>query len=450
MLKLMKSQDDLWYSILPDEVRTLPAELSKVDEILKDKRFFKPFQKKFDTQMGRPTLPVETYLRLMYLKARYQLGYESLIQEVGDSITWRLFCGISLTQCMPNPTTLIKSRQRYGDEMVDSLNTLLLEKLREEKVLKTRKFRTDTTVVEADIHHPTDATLLQDAVKTITRVVSKVREVASHATEHFVDQTKAVKKEILSIAKVLRRRTKQSWDEINTITQSVIEITETVCQDAQTVVNKLQAKSRESRKAVEQKLANTLEITKKLIWQARQVVAGNRKIANRIISIHDPEARAIKKGKLGKTAEFGYKVRIDETDNGFVTGHEVYRGNPSDEEMLTTAVQQHKERFGSVPRAVATDRGFSSRQNEKALEELGVGRISTPTRGKKTKKRTEHESQAWFKDLQRFRAGGEAKISLLKRRYGLSRSRFRGYVGTKTWVGLGIMAHNLRKAAQVS
>ena len=179
----MKSQDDLWYSILPDEVRTLSAELSKVDEILQDKRFFKPFLKKFDTQMGRPTLPVETYLRLMYLKSRYQLGYESLIQEVGDSITWRLFCGISLTQLMPNPTTLIKSRQRYGEEMVESLNTLLLEKLREEKVLKTRKFRTDTTVIEADIHHPTDATLLQDAVKTITRVVSKVREVASHATE---------------------------------------------------------------------------------------------------------------------------------------------------------------------------------------------------------------------------------------------------------------------------
>ncbi|TVY11217.1 transposase, partial [Paenibacillus cremeus] len=144
-----------------------------------------------------------------------------------------------------------------------------------------------------------------------------------------------------------------------------------------------------------------------------------------------------------------YKARIDETESGFVTGYELYKGNPADDELLVTAVEQHKERFGSVPKAVATDRGFGSKKNETKLTELGVSRVSIPFKGKKSKKRTEYESQLWFKDLQRYRAAGEAKISLLKRKYGLNRSRYRGFAGSKTWVGLGIWVHNLKRAAQM-
>ena len=184
--------------------------------------------------------------------------------------------------------------------------------------------------------------------------------------------------------------------------------------------------------------------------QAREVVSGNRIIPDRIVSFFDPEARPIKKGKLGKTVEFGYKVRIDETESGFVTGYELYSGNPSDDDLLLPAIEQHIARFGAAPHAVATDRGFASRANEKSVEALGVARVSLPTRGKKSKKRSEHEKQLWFQDLQRYRAGGEAKISLLKRKYGLGRSRYRGLAGSKAWVGFGIWVHNLRKSAQMA
>lgn len=117
--------------------------------------------------------------------------------------------------------------------------------------------------------------------------------------------------------------------------------------------------------------------------------------------------------------------------------------------MLVAAVEQHKKRFGAVPKAVATDRGFGSKKNETKLAEHGVSRVSIPLKGKKSKKRAEHESQLWFKDLQRYRAAGEAKISLLKRKYGLNRNRYRGFAGSKTWVGLGVWVHNLRRAAQM-
>lgn len=449
MLKLREEQLTLWDSIIPESVWSLPEELAKVDALLDDERFMQPFLEKHQTRRGRPTKAIETFLRLMYLKRRYNFGYETLIQEVGDSLTWRRFCRIAIDEKMPDPTTLIKARQRYGEEWVEQLNELLLQKLDEAKVLKHRKFRTDTTVVESDVHHPTDATLLQDGVKVITRIVGKIRKVASQATQQFEDKTKEVKKHILSIAKLLRRRTQESWEELNAITDQVAALTEDVCEKAENVMNNTKDKGKASIKAMKEQLGNAIVLTRKLVDQAKQVVSGNRVIPDRIVSFFDPEARPIKKGKLSKTAEFGYKARIDETESGFVTGYELYKGNPSDDEMLVPAVEQHKRRFGSVPNAVATDRGFGSKNNETQLKELGVARISTPFRGKKSKKRAELEKQLWYKDLQRYRAAGEAKISLLKRKYGLSRSRYRGFAGSKTWVGLGIWVHNLRRAAQM-
>lgn len=449
MLKLREEQITLWDAIIPETIRALPEELAKVDALLDDERFMQPFLDKHQTRRGRPTKTIESFLRLMYLKRRYNFGYETLVQEVGDSIIWRRFCRIPIDEPMPDSTTLIKARQRYGDQWVEQLNELLLQKLDEANILKHRKLRTDTTVVESDVHHPTDATLLQDGVKVITRLVGKIRKVASQATQHFEDKTKEVKEHILSIAKLLRRRTQESWDELNAITKQVATLAEDVCEKAEHVMEHAKDKGKSSIKAMKEKLGEAITLTRKLVDQAKQVVSGNRIIPDRVVSFFDPEARPIKKGKLSKTAEFGYKTRIDETENGFVTGYELYKGNPADDELLVFAVEQHLHRFGSVPKAVATDRGFGSKKNETKLKDLGVGRVCVPFKGKKSKKRTEYESQLWFRDLQRFRAAGEAKISLLKRKYGLNRSRYRGFAGSKTWVGLGIWVHNLRRAAQM-
>lgn len=407
-----------------------------------DERFLQPFLERFHTKKGRPTVPVETYLRLMYLKFRYELGYETLVREVSDSLHWRRFCRIHLDQKVPDATTLIKARKRFGEETIHQLNQVLVQKLKEEKILKHRKLRTDTTVMEADIHHPTDAGLLQDGGKAITRIVRKIQQTASHAVEGFQDQTREVKEHLFSMTKVLRRRCRESWEEVDRITQQVIEGTQTVCSQAQEVLEKAKDKA----KVHQQHFKQAIERTGRLLDQVKQVVAGNRSIPDRMVSFHDPDARPIKKGKLSKATEFGYKVRIDETESGFITGYQVYHGNPSDEALLLSAVKNHRVLFGSLPHAVAKDRGFSSSKNEEQLTDMGVWHVSIPRRGKKSKRRTEYEQQPWFQNLQRFRAGGKAKISLLKRKYGLSRSRFRGHAGSKAWAGMGIMAHNLRRA----
>jgi len=251
------------------------------------------------------------------------------------------------------------------------------------------------------------------------------------------------------MAKVMRRRTRETWEEVDRITQSVIETTQAVVEQANTVIEKLQRTSKSTVEQSKTKLTAAIALTDKLLDQAKQVVSGNRIIADRIVSFYDPEARPIKKGKAAKGTEFGYKVRIDETESGFVTGYAVYKGNPNDDDLLVPAIEAHIKQFGKAPQAVATDRGFSSKKNEMALAELGVTRASLPRKGKKGIARTEYENEKWFKDLQRYRAAGEAKISLLKRKYGLNRSRYRGLAGSKCWVGFGILTHNLQRAAKM-
>src|SRR5829696_515513 len=149
MLRTRALEVSLWEAVLPEEVLRLPEELARVDALLDDPVFFAPFVPFFDPRLGRPSTPMETYLRLMFLKFRYRLGYESLCREVSDSIAWRRFCRIGLDGQVPHPTTLMKLTTRCGAAAVEGLNGALLTKAAEAKLLRTNKVRVDTTVVEA-------------------------------------------------------------------------------------------------------------------------------------------------------------------------------------------------------------------------------------------------------------------------------------------------------------
>ena len=146
VFRTLSDQPSLWESILPEQVRRLPEELARVDALLDDAAFFAPFVPFFDPRIGRPSTPMETYLRLMFVKFRYRLGYESLCREVSDSITWRMFCRIPLDGSVPHPTTLMKLTTRCGSAAVDGLNEALLAKAAEAKLLRTTRIRADTTL----------------------------------------------------------------------------------------------------------------------------------------------------------------------------------------------------------------------------------------------------------------------------------------------------------------
>ena len=198
-----------------------------------------------------------------------------------------------------------------------------------------------------------------------------------------------------------------------------------------------------------QQLGDWVELTEQVIEQTRKVIAGYRHIPRRIVSLFDREARPVRRGKLRVDTEFGRKVLIGETDHGIITTYEVLPENPSDSILLKRAVQGHKRLFRKRLKAVATDRGFYSRENEEWLHTHGIAQSSMPARGKVTRQRRCYQQQSWFKRLQRFRAGVEARISFLHRRFGLNRSSMRGSHGTEIWVGQGIFAHNLVQAARI-
>src|SRR5438034_1600066 len=172
MLRERSVGESLWEAVLPAELRELPAELGKVDAILDDDRFLAPFRSRLPARVGRPTIAIETYLRLMYLKHRYGLGYETLCKEVADSFTWRRFCRIAVDGRVPDPSTLMKLTKRVGPGLLEEVNAELLSLAVERTVLRSRPLRVDTTVAAADIRRPTDSVLCAHAASRPTRLAS--------------------------------------------------------------------------------------------------------------------------------------------------------------------------------------------------------------------------------------------------------------------------------------
>src|SRR5256886_11123992 len=173
MLRERSVGESLWEAVLPAELRVLPPELGKVDAILDDDRFLAPFRARLTARIGRPTIPIETYLRLMYLKHRYGLGYETLCKEVSDSFTWRRFCRIALDARVPDPSTLMKLTKRLGPALSEELNAGVLALAVERKVLRSRRLRVGTAGVGGDLRPPARSGLCAHAVSRPTRAAER-------------------------------------------------------------------------------------------------------------------------------------------------------------------------------------------------------------------------------------------------------------------------------------
>jgi len=388
----------------------------------------------------------------MYLKHRYQLGYEVLVKEVSDSLAWRRFCHLALDDRVPDSTTLIKLTHKYGTDTVRSLNDALVLKLKEGKVIRGRKLRIDTTVVESDIHHPTDTGLLNDGIRVITRVVSKLKEAIPGIGSRFVKHTRKAKKVYLGLMKVMKGRNGQDKVALKNAQDKLVKITEEAIVGGRAVQAELE-QFPEKPPLVDRlrgQLGEWIEAAEKVVRQTQEVIKRNRHLPRRLVSLFDAGARPIKRGKSRADTEFGRKVLLGETDHGIITTYDVLEENPSDTALLKPVVKRHKRLFHKRLKAVAADRGFYSQANEDWLKGSGIKQAGIPKRGKISGERRRYQKQSWFKRLQRFRAGIEARISLLKRKFGLRRSRLRGSPGVNIWVGQGIFAQNLWQTARIA
>src|SRR3954470_15333072 len=224
MLRTVGDQPSLWESILPEACLGMPAELAAVDRLFDDPRFFEPYRVFFHPVLGRPSIPMETYLRLMFLKYRYRLGFEPLCREVIDSITWRRFCRIGLGGSVPHPTTLMKITTRCGQAAVDGLNDALLAKAAEARVLKLNRVRADTTVVEADVAYPSDSSLLAKGVARLGRLAARARELGLATRTPLPDRTRSVYRRARDVINTLRQRGDLARDKVHRLNAELASI----------------------------------------------------------------------------------------------------------------------------------------------------------------------------------------------------------------------------------
>src|SRR3954447_7921228 len=410
MLRTVGDQPSLWESILPEACLGMRAELAAVDRLLDDSRFFEPYRVFFHPVLGRPSIPMETYLRLMVLKYRYRLGLEPLCREVTDSITWRRFCRIGLGASVPHPTPLMKITTRCGQAAVDGLNDALLAKAAEARVLKLNRVRADTMVVEADVAYPSDWSLLAKGVARIAATANKLRVMGLATRTRLADRTRSVRARARSINANLRRRNDEKLAVVRRINGELVGIAERVARQAEAVARNARRGLRRQgdqgtgrARATVERLEQLIERTHRVAAQTRQRLAGTTPDgAARLVSLHDPDARPIVKGRLGRPVEFGYKAQLVDNEDVVIVDHNVEAGNPPDAPMLEPAIARVKARTGRVPRAVTADRGYGEAAVEDALHAAGVRYVVLPRKGRPNAARSQIENRRAFRKMVRW------------------------------------------------
>jgi transposase, IS5 family len=440
--------EQLWDELLPSEVKELPDDLAALDELLGDPALLAPIAARWEQtarERGRPSLAIETYVRLMVVKHRCGWGYETLVREVSDSLHLRRFCRIALDARVPDESTVRKLTRRLGPEVVAEITRALIVKATREKRFRARAVRIDSTVIEADVRYPTDAGLAAHGARALAREGRKLAKKVGETRRRVRDRSRAMGRRLRAVSRTIRRRSGEAKAEVLKLTAQTGALLDKSVAEARKLagVARLKARGRGAQAKL-RAAANLDELAdrcEKLAEQIRKRVKGE-KITDRLVSIADPDARPIRKGKLGKPNEFGYVAQLAEVTantkrgaRGFILPPASAPGNPAEDTLLPSTVAE-LDRLGLSPREVAVDGGFNVGPTAESLAELAPERVFISGRQQPGSRRTQRR-------LQRYRTGAEGRISHVKRGYGLRRSRLKGDHGQRIWTGWGTLAYNL-------
>jgi IS5 family transposase len=443
MIAARRLQRSFADGLISEEVQDLWEPWMKhADEALNDDRLLEIIQaelskrcKKSKTR-GRPSTTAEVVLRMLLLKHMRGWSYEDVTREVRANLVYREFTGVGGGK-VPDDKTMGRLARQLGPEAIAQLHRRTVEIAMEKQVVAGRRMRVDTTVVETNIHYPTDSTLMGDGVRVLTRVMKKAAAAAAEAGVKFRDRSRSVKRSILEIVYAARNKSEKGQEKMKAGYRKLLEATSRVVGQAKQFSGVIAGKAK-------QQLDEMIPRVQQVMKQARErVLNGNTRADNKILSMFEPDTEVIRKGKASKPTEFGKMVKIQEAENQIVTHFEVFDRRPSDSDLLTPSIEKHQELLDRVPDLVAADAGFFSAANEAAARKLGVKQVAVPSRSTKSEKRKQEQKKPWFKKAQKWRTGCEGRISVLKRRHGLNRSRYRGTPGMNRWVGLGVMADNI-------
>jgi IS5 family transposase len=326
----------------------------------------------------------------------------------------------------------------------------IVQQARERHVTSGRKMRIDTTVVEAPIRYPTDSGLCEDSVRVLRRAMSRLVAAGVKLSFKLRHVGRSVLRRMREIGQALRLRGEAAKEAIKKPYRRLLRITARLVRQAETAIEQAARQKSKLSQAARAKVERALKTLQTMAPRARRVVQQTRArivrgVTNskaKLISIFEPHAQILRRGKIHRPTEFGQMVKVQEAEGGIVTDIGVV-AEKNDAPLLVPAVERHIEVFGRAPQLAATDRGFYSGKGERRIGELGVKRPVIPKPGHKSKKRVAHERQRWFRRGRAWRAGGEARISRLKHLFGMARSRYKGEkatVRTALWAGI---ANNL-------
>lgn len=449
MLCLMGEQvESLFDEVLPIGVRELPEDLARLDALLSDPVLLEPIAARWDAaarDRGRPTIAMSLFVRLLVVKQRSGWGYETLVREVSDSLHLRRFCGLSLTAPVPHESTVRKLVRRLGPEVVEDLTRALIEKATRERRFRVRAMRCDSTVVEADVRWPSDAGLAVDATRLLAREGARAATVVGERAHRVRDRSRAATRRLRLIGRTVGRRLGQTGaarEQVLALTGQAGELVRRSVREARALAAQARASARgrgaQRKLAAARRLEQAAERAERIVEQIGKRLAGER-ITDRVVSLADPDARPIGKGKLGKRYEFGYVFQLAElTPNtrrgarGLILPPSSRIGSPNESELLPATVVE-LSRLRLRPREAAFDGGFPV---EAATAALPASDVFVAGQQQPASRRPR-------KRLASYRVGCEGRISHLKRGYGMRRSRLRGHDGARTWVGWAILTYNL-------
>ena len=397
---------------------------------------------------GRRGLAPQQVLRSLILMRVKNWNYRELRERIADGYTLRQFTDF-YCQPVPKHDAFNRAFNRLTPQTLQAVNELVVQAAVDLGLEDGQKLRVDSTVVQTDVHHPTDNTLLWDVVRVVTRLIGSLAEAVQQRIRGFRNRTRAARRRMQEIQRLTPRQRHERQTEKY---RELIGVTEEVVNSAQKVVEQTR-KARGKNLAIgelRKEIDHYCELGDRVIDQARRRVLQGEQVPNaeKIYSIFESHTDLIKRGKVQTPLEFGHKVFLAESAQGLITQYQVLEGNPCDEQQVEPSLEHHKETFGHAPELYGSDRGFFSEKNVKSCKRNGVKVVCIPQRGgKKTRVREAYEKSPAFKKGQRFRAGIEGRISVLFRGRGMKRCPAEGRQRFELWVGAAVLANNLMRIA---
>jgi IS5 family transposase len=350
-------------------------------------------------------------LQLLVLKHMRNWSYQVLEREVRANLLYRDFTRVGGGK-VPDAKTMGRWGLALGPATIEQIHDRIVQIARAERIVQGRRMRIDTTVVETNIHYPTNSSLLGDGVRVLTRTMRKIASIANMAGTNLRDRTRSVQRHVFNIARAARSKSQHNRAQLTEIYRRLLAATSQVvgqakrfCREIAEGVNcaadpRQQRRLGSLRAALEQMLPRVEQVMRQT--RAR-IFAGDTRAEGKIVSLFEPSTEVIRKGKASKPTEFGKLVKLQEAENQIVIAFEVYDRRPSDSDLLIPAIAMHEAKLGRSPRLVAGDAAFYSAKSETAAKRRGVKRFCVLNRAAKSAQRRREQKKRWLRNGQNWR-----------------------------------------------